>query len=469
MSLNKISIFLFSFILALKSIAGIDSISNQVININGTNYRAKDVISDIVRIARARDPKHVSPRLIPHEYGETPVRNEGTREICIECQDMTNFTSQIVDIVQKFNEDNPRKDNVELSQESFKLQAVLDYTKITDNEGQPRCITNTFASKEAFYRPELFEDFELVFTSEADLSQFSSMTLQSSSNILSHITWFRATDEVGEDIFVKVVNIKDKRPYFQIYYAGESFVDPIAHRKLALPDLTTSEEEIIPRRRELSALENRSYETGLGSVKINRALHLRQDYYIPTSLTLINMETESKPFENTTIRSNLDISDRDQELNIGVDNKLTETIDLKSNLELSPKDQELDMAVEVNGRRRASAHVEADGTYRVGVSMASPRFKNFDFETDISYDSNRNTRIDNNFRLNGSTIIQTGTILAENGDFDFVAGRSIDVFDDAIVTFEVRKNGIAQNATDNDSLNRLADQTSAYIRFDMKF
>lgn len=463
MLLDKINIFITTICLALPSLAGVESLSDQIIVINGQPLKAKDVVKDIVRLAKNREPQYLSPRYVPLEYGEVPARNDAPSEICIECEDMTKFTTEISDIILKYNETSPTRDDVELKQETFKLKAVLEYTKLVNKDGQATCLTDAFISEEAFYRPELFEDFELLFTSEIDMSQFQSMTISDNSHTQQRITWFRAKDDQDKDIFIKVVNLKEGNSYFQVYHPGSNFVDP-RPRDIPLPSLDGNgpKEEKIPRKRELSYIDNQTFDTSIGTVTIDKALHVKQEYYVPTRLTLISMTTESRPTQDTTVKGIVDISDRDQEIGAQVDTKLTEELKLRTQVEVTPSGQGLDMQLDVRGKRRITARLEDDGTYRAGVFLTTPQFRNFDFDTNITYDSNRTARIDNNFRFNGSTIVQTATMVDESGHVNFHAGRSIEVFDNATVTMQLRHG-------DRDDDVTTIDGTSAYLGFDMRF
>lgn len=472
---------------AASSVAGALSFIDKTIEINGKEVKAKDLVKDIRKITKNENTRYINPVKVEREYNDIPAPNDGVSEICIECQDITNLANQISDIVTKYNIDSP-EERVFLRQEAFKLKAIATFMLVVDKEGQTKCLISDTEDHRHRYNTREFEDFELMFTSQADLDAFKSMTIQPKSQTNKIISWFRAEDAFGEDIFIKVVNFKNKDPYFQVYYAGDSFNDPEkSFDSSKIPDISVKEVKK-DYSTESAYLRDQEYDTSLGKVKVKKALHVKQDYYIPTELTLIEMETESslgedtklttetriddskqrvrvnlnsKLTEGTNIQSKLEITPSKQKLDVIVNSKLTELYSLNSKANVTANNQQIDLELDHQGKPVARATATGEGYILAGVTVGSPEFRNFDVETDLSIDTNNVARLSNDFRFQGTTIIKTGTIIREDGRVDLTAKRSFDVFENATVTMEV------QHSTRDrgQDLNR----TSAYVSFDMKF
>ncbi|MFG1483503.1 hypothetical protein ABMA79_09525 [Halobacteriovorax sp. HFRX-2_2] len=486
MLLKRISISILAFSVVVNALAIEPSFFKEEIDVNGRQIKAKDLVKDIVRITKSKSPKYIPIRRENAVSDDIPRHNSASAEICIQCRDMAELASNISDIVAKANEDNP-KPSIKVKQKALKLKAIATYIETVDKLGEVSCLESDFDSGKERYNTRDFDDFELVFTSDIALSEFSSLSLAPRTQTKTRITWFRSTDEVGEDIFIKVVFIKDQEPYFQIYYPHDTYVDPIKPTDVErnIPEGVTLETN---NESEMALVRDQEYDTFIGKVKINKALLLEQSYYVPTSLTLLEMETESNLGEDTKLTSKVEINDKKQRINVNLNSKLTEDttldghLDIKpnkqnlnlklsnrysdditidSNADISTDKQQLDLNLVHQGKSTARAVARADGYFLAGVTVATPEFQNFDIETDMSYDTNQTATIANDFRFQGTTIIKTGTVINSQGEVDFRAQRSFEVFDDANITMEV------QHSTQDRGVN--VDRTSAFISFDMKF
>ncbi|WP_412470111.1 MULTISPECIES: hypothetical protein [unclassified Halobacteriovorax] len=486
MFLYRFAISILTFSVVVNALAIEPSFFKEEIEVNGKQIKAKDLVKDIVRISKSKSPKYIPVRHEDAVSDDIPRHNSGASELCIECRDIAELASNISDIVAKANE-NSQEPSIKVKQKALKLKAIATYIETVDKVGEISCLKSDFDSGKERYNTRDFDDFELVFTSDIALSEFSSLSIAPRSGTLTRITWFRSQDEVGEDIFIKVVFIKDQEPYFQIYYPHDTFVDPTKPTDVErnIPEGVTLETNYDS---EMSLVKDQEYDTFIGKVKINKALLLEQSYYVPTSLTLIEMETESKLGEETKLTSKVEINDQKQRINVNLNSKLTEDTTLNGEINIKPNKQQLnlnlsnrysdDITIDGNadissdsqqinldlkhqGKSTARALAKADGYLLAGVTVASPEFRNFDIETDMSYDTNQTATIANDFRFQGKTIIKTGTVINAQGEVDFSAKRSFGVFENATVTMELN------HSTQDRGIDY--NRTSAYISFDMKF
>ncbi len=412
---------------------------DQTIEVNGKPVTTKALIKDVIRISKNKSPKYITPIPLTDDIPPPARINAGEGDFCVECRDIANLSRDVSKIISKLNKDSP-KDSVQLAQEALKLEAIADYTSIIGENGEERCIGSNFRDTKHFYEPRDFDKFELLLTSKIDLGDLNSLSIVSS-NQKQKITWLRAKSEADDDIFIKVVSIQGEKPYFQVYRADDSFIDPkinvYAHK---IPSLTS--EAKLPKTKtktesksgEYSVISNQEYETAFGSVKIKKGLSLEEKYYIPKSVTLIDMSTSSQMTESTKFNTDVKISDRDQRVK---------------------------MNVEYNGREIARAQVKANGSYYAGVTLLTPEYSNFELETDFEYDSNQTLTMKNDFRYHGSSIIKTGTVFHDNGQIDFTSDKSLEVFDDATVTMGFRYT--------KDQAGSKSDETAAFLRFSKRF
>ena len=283
-------------------------------------------------------------------------------EVCVDCKEINKLTTAINDIIAELPE--TKDPTSEVSLELNNLIAVTTLHEfIVDNERT--CFQNT--------DPSLSDEFSTLDKSDLVL-QFSQLidthftTGQFYSKTSEHkIIWLRGS---GKDID-KVVRVDiDRENNRRVSFYTLKNVAPNTKVKKKkevvdynIPDLKNApviEEDSLEERSsgniDLAADLQWKSDSGKDYLKMTVGPQVNYKYYVPSEVTILDIQTENEVFKEYLVRSNLHVDSKDQEAKITVlnANSKEEVIRIKAQLNEAnvqvPYDQELVDVYKVRGK-----------------------------------------------------------------------------------------------------------------------